>query len=191
MSYPEYAKVGEKLYKINTDFKVAIRCEKVANSDIGDTERALAIIYLLYGDDGLKNPQDYKGLLEKATTYLRCGQDQEEIESSEKDMDFEQDKSFIKASFYTDYGIKDIYDQEMHWWEFIDLMNGLKDDCVLNRVRNIRNYDTSGIKDPKLQREWQKQKRAVALKKESRMPTDEEQQNMENFLSAINYKEMR
>lgn len=191
MSYPEYAKVGEKLYKINTDFKVAIRCEKVANSNIGDTERALAIIYLLYGDEGLKNPQDYEELLQKGVTYLRCGQDQEDIESGEKDMDFEQDKSYIKASFYTDYGIKNVYDSDMHWWEFIDLMNGLKEDCVLNRVRNIRTYDTSGIKDPKLQREWQKQKRAVALKGNERTPTDEEQQNMEQFLSAINYREMR
>lgn len=188
MSYPEYAKIGDKLYKINTDFKVAIRCEEVANSDVSDTERALAIIYLLYGDEGLKSPNDYNGLLEKAVIYLKCGQDTEHPSNAEKDMDFSQDKSFIKASFYTDYGIRNIYDMDMHWWEFMDLMNGLKEDCVLNRVRNIRTYDTSGIKDQKLLNEWHKQKMAVALKGKTREPTEEEKQNMENFLEAINYK---
>lgn len=189
MSYPKYAKVGEKLYKINTDFKVAIKCEEVATSNVKDTERALAIIYLLYGDEGLKNPNDYQELLKKGIKFLRCGQeDTYEIETSDKDMDFEQDKPYIKASFYTDYGIKNIYDTEMHWWEFIDLMNGLKEDCVLNRVRNIRNYDISGIKDQKLLNEWQKQKKAVALKGKIKEPTAKEKENMENFLSAINYR---
>lgn len=191
MSYPEYAKVGDKLYKINTDFKVAIRCEEVATSDVNDIERAMAIIYLLYGDEGLENPQDYAKLLEKGITFLKCGQDTENLDRGEKDMDFSQDKSFIKASFYTDYGIKNIYDTDMHWWEFIDLMNGLKEDCVLNRVRNIRTYDTSHIKDSKTLREWERQKRAVALKRNEKAPTQEEQENMENFLNAINYKEMR
>ena len=184
MSYPEYAKVGDKLYKINTDFKIALKCEKVANSNVGEVERALAIIYFLFGKKGLDNQDDYDELLKKAILYLKRGQEYES-EDNEKDMDFEQDKSYIKASFYTDYGIKDIYKEEMHWWEFIDLMNGLKDDCVLNRVRNIRTYDTSDIKDSKLLRQWNKQKRAVALKEKMREPTEEEIENMKQFLEAI------
>ena len=191
MSYPKYAKVGEKLYKINTDFKVAIKCDEVATSDITDTERALAIIYLLFGDEGLENPKDYNSLLEKATIYLQCGKEMDVSVTNEKDMDFQQDKSYIKASFYTDYGIKNIYETDMHWWEFMDLMCGLKEDCVLNRVRSIRTYDTSGIKDAKTLSQWEKHKRAVALKKNQKEPTEEEKQNMENFLKAINYKETR
>lgn len=71
MSNPEYAKIGEKLYKINTDFKIALKCEKVAKDDsIEDTERALAIIFLLYGDEGLQNTQDYEELLKKGVLYL-------------------------------------------------------------------------------------------------------------------------
>lgn len=187
MSYPEYAKVGEKLYKINTDFKVAIRCEKIATSDVSDLERALAIIYLLFGSEGIEHPEDYEELLKKAIIFLKCGKD-DTFESNEKDMDFSQDQAFIKASFYTDYGIKDIYKEDMHLWEFIDLMNGLKEDCVLNRVRNIRTYDTSDIKDTKLLNEWNKQKMAVALKGNEREPTEEEKKNMENFLEAIHYR---
>ena len=188
MNYPEYARAGEKLYKINTDFKVALKCEKVAQSDVGEMERALAIIYLLFGEEGLQEPKHYNELLEKGVKYLRRGQEEETIDQDEKDMDFEQDQAYIKASFYTDYGIKNIYDLDMHWWEFIDLMNGLKEDCVLNRIRTIRTYDTSDIKDAKLLREWNKQKQAVALKVKEREPTAEEKENMERFLEAINYR---
>ena len=187
MNNPEYAKVGNKLYKINTDFKIALKCDEIARSNVRDEERALAIIYLLFGDEGLNNPQDYEQLLQKAMTYLLCGKEPVE-DAKEPDMDFEQDKSYIKASFYTDYGIPNVYDSNMHWWEFMALMNGLKEDCVLNRIRTIRSYDTSGIKDTKTLNEWRKQKEAVALKKKEKEMTKEQRDNMENFLKQINYR---
>lgn len=184
MSNPEYAKVGDKLYKINTDFKVALKCERVAlDEEIKDTERALAILYLLYGEEGLNNPHDYEELLKKATTYLGCGKDTKDKE--EPDMDFEQDEAYIKASFYTDYNIPDIYKTDMHWWEFISLMNGLKEDCVLNRVREIRNYDISQIKDPKTLTQIRKQKEAVALKKNEPQMTEEQIKNYEKFMEQM------
>ena len=182
---PEYAKVGEKLYKIDTDFKVALECQKVAQQDVRDEERALAIIYLLFGDEGLNNPQDYKELLKKALYFLSCGKEVQQ-DNSEPDMDFEQDKSYIKASFYTDYGIPNIYETKMHWWEFVDLMNGLKEDCVLNRIREIRTYDTSHIKDTKTLELIYKQKEAVALKKKQPKLTKEQEESVEYF-----YKHMK
>lgn len=183
MRYPEYAKVGDKLYKINTDFKTAIECQNVAQSNVRNEERALAIIYLLFGDDGLDNPQDYEELLKKAMYFLSCGKEVEQ--SQDIDMDFSQDESYIKASFYTDYGIPDIYETNMHWWEFTDLMNGLKDDCVLNRVREIRTYDVSGIKDSKALNQILKQKASVALKKKEPEMTEEQIESSNRFYEAL------
>ena len=55
LNNPEYVKVGDKKYKINTDFRVAIECNNIAQDDsIGDTEGPLAIIYKLFGDEALK-----------------------------------------------------------------------------------------------------------------------------------------
>ena len=54
MNNPEYVNVYDKLYKINTDFRVAIECNNIAqDKSIGDYERALAIIYKLFGEEGL------------------------------------------------------------------------------------------------------------------------------------------
>lgn len=187
MSYPEYVKVNNELYKIDTDFKVALECDKIYRSGVREEEKVLAIIYLLFGDKGLEDSNNYAGLIEKALKYLLCCKEPNE-DNTEPDMDFEQDKSFIKASFYTDYGIADIYNTNMHWWEFCDLMNGLKEDCVLNRIRYIRRYDISDINDKKILKEWEKQKQSVALKKKEPKMTKEQEESMENFLRQINYK---
>ncbi len=46
MNYPKYAQIEDRLYEINTDFRVAIKCNEVAeDKTISDTERALAISY--------------------------------------------------------------------------------------------------------------------------------------------------
>lgn len=179
---PEYAVVNRKQYKINTDFKVALQCEKVGvDSNIDDKERALTIIYLLFGEEGLNNPQDWEKLLKSAQKFLACGNEKAENDE-EPNMDYEQDEKYIKASFMSDYGI-DLGKAKLHWWDFFDLMNGLSEDSILSRVRYIRDYDTSEMKDSKDRNKMEKQKRMVALKPKKQKPiTAEQQKNLDNFL---------
>ena len=192
MDYPKYVKIGEKKYKINTDFRVAIECQEIALDDsIGDFERALAIIYKLFGDDGLDDSNNYEKLLELAQKYLSCGKKVDNKTNEEPDMDFIQDMPYIKASFRSDYNIN-LDDEEMHWWEFYDLMNGLSNSemgncCVLNRIRNLRTFDTKDIKDPKELAKINEAKKQVALKKREvkKELTDEQKQNIDNFYEKI------
>jgi len=182
MSYPEYAKVNNKMYKINTDFKVALRCSEVYNSNVRDEEKVLAIIYLLFGDEGLNNPDDWEKLIEKAQIYLLCGK--EPNNDNEIDMDFEQDEGIIRASFYTDYQIKDVYQENLHWWYFNELLNGLTEKCALNRTRELRNFDTSKIKDTKAKNEIEKAKSEVRLRNVKK-PTEEQQKASDEFYKQI------
>ncbi len=47
--YPEFAQIRGKRYKINTDYRVALECDKVSNTEeISKEERGLAVIYLLF-----------------------------------------------------------------------------------------------------------------------------------------------
>ena len=188
MRYPEYVKVGEKKYKINTDFRVAIECDRIARDEtIGDYERALGIIYKLFGDEGIDTPKDYEKLLELAKKYLLCGRDYDSNE--EPDMDFIQDYAYIKTSFRSDYGIK-LDEEKMHWWEFMELMDGLSNSelggcCVLNRIRNLRNFDTKDIKDNKEKQKIEEAKQRVALKRTKKLPTKEQQENAELVLKEL------
>jgi len=172
--YPHYAGIRNKKYKINTDFRVALKCQEVANSDVKKEERALAIIYLLYGDEGLQNSNDWDDLLEIGLKYLSCGKEkQEDDEETEVDMDFEQDWEFIRTSFFYDYKIKFEKDTYMHWWEFYNLLNGLSEKCILSRVRFVRNFDVNQIQDSAEREKWIKQKEQLALKVEYKKSSEE------------------
>lgn len=198
MNYPEFVRIENKKYKINTDFRIAIECQDIAtNVDIGDYERALAIIYKLYGDEGIKSPNHYEKLLELGTKYLSCGKEVEAKNNEEPDMDFTQDMDYIEASFMSDYNI-DLSNVKMHWWKFYNLINGLSNSemgncCVLNRVRNLRTYDTKDIKDPKDLERIKRAKQQVALKKRvgKNKVTLEQQENINKFyeLTGIIRKE--
>ena len=118
MNNPEYAKIGDKKYKINTDFMIGIECDAIARDDsIGDYERALAIIYKVFGDEGLNDIENHNKLFELAMKYLSCGQKVEEKQDQKRDMDFKHDFNLIKASFRSDYGII-LEKEKMHWWDF-------------------------------------------------------------------------
>ena len=177
LNNPEYAKVGDKKYKINTDFRVAVKCNEIAlDVSIGDYERALAIIYVLFGEEGLDYPENYTKLLEIAQKYLSCGKKLEN--SNEKpDMDFTQDMDFIEASFMSDYGI-DLEITEMNWWKFCSLISGLTEKCILNKVRDIRNTDLSEYKDAKTRNKIMRAMKNVALPIER---TKEEEEMLREF----------
>lgn len=194
MNYPEYVEINGKQYKINTDFRVAIKCNEVAeDSSIGDLERSLAIIYLLFGEDGINAQEHYEKLLELAQKYLLCGK---ELESSNEkpDMDFIEDYSYIRTSFRSDYGIK-LDDEKIHWWEFMELMNGLSNSelgncCILNRIRNLRTYDTRDIKDTKLRNKINQSKKQFELKKNKKEVhhTKEQKENVSELLQKLNLR---
>ena len=192
-NYPEYAEINGKKYKINTDFRMAIECQNIATDEsISDYERALAIIYKLFGDDGIDDFNNYEKLLEIATKYLSCGKEVDNKSKEEPDMDFNKDKGYIESSFKYDYKYNPYSLNYLHWYEFYNDLNNLSNSemgncCVLNRVRNLRNYDTKEIKDPKERKKIEEAKKQVALKKEhkKREFSEKEQQNMEEFYKSI------
>lgn len=193
MNNPEYVKIGDKKYKINTDFRVAIECNEIAESDdIGDTERPLAIIYKLYGDEGLDNPQDWEKLLELAIKYLCLGKELEE-NKDDPDMDLKEDRYYIRSSFIQDYKYNP-YDMEyLHWWDFFNDLSNLSNSefgncCILNRVRNLRTMDVSKIKDIKEKEKILRAKKQVSLKKQKDVDiemTDEEKESQNRFYKAL------
>ena len=127
-------------------------------------------------------------MLEIAKKYLTCGKEIDEANADvEIDMDYIEDYDYIEASFMSDYHI-DLSNTKMHWWKFNKLMNGLSNSefgncCILNRVRNLRNYDTSKIEDAKERKKIEDAKRIVALnkdKKENHL-TKEQEKSMEEL----------
>lgn len=165
MNNPEYVVINGNKIKINTDFRIALECQKIAlDEDIDDFERAMAIVYKLFGKNALDDEDNFEKYLEMAQKYLHCGRESESVANNEEPtFDYEQDYRFIKASFMSDYHI-DLDKEKMHWWTFFDLLNGLTDSSILNRVRQIREEPLSDKKGKELEK-WKKAKKSVELKR--------------------------
>ena len=196
MNNPEYVRTKNgKNYKINTDFRVALKCNEVSmDASIGDLERTLAIVYLLFGDEGIdpKNRDDLSELVDLGYRYLTL--DKEPTNSDEEpDMDFIKDKKYIRSSFIQDYKYNP-YDMEyLHWWDFYNDLNNLSNSefgncCVLNRIRNDRNYDTSKIEDRKERENFIKFKESISLNKTDNKLTKEQEESMNRLNEIIGFK---
>ena len=190
MRYPQAIEVDGRRFPINTSYQTAIRCYEIVQDEaVTDAERGAIVMLLLLGDI----PQDLsvdgmKRLQELLVKYLQCGKEPEQIREMdeilterEPDMDYTYDMGLIIASFISDYKI-DLSEPEnetMHWWKFIDLLNGLSPKSALSRVREIRNKDLSDYKDsPKAMEELIQAKRLVALPEKI---TESEQEALDEF----------
>ena len=157
MSNPEYVKVDNELYKINTDFRVALECNTIAeNKSIGDYERALAIVYKLFGDNGL-NCENQNRLLELGMKYLLLGNDKKELKNENKEkyeLDFNKCKGLIKSSFKFDYNYDPYELKYLHWYDFYNDLENLStgefgNSCALNRIIAILKEEPKEEKDNK------------------------------------------
>lgn len=187
---PQYIKVKNKKYKINTSYKIALKCDDIIkNNTINDYEKTNAIIYLLFGQEALKDKQNKNKFIELAYKYLSCGQ--EPTKSKAKvDMNFKQDFKLIVASFKSDYGI-DLLKEDIDWWAFWTYINGLKEDCILNRVRELRSTNASEIKDVKERQKIIEAQHFWALKEEQNEQeinlTEDQQKSVDEFYKSLGF----
>ena len=196
MNNPEYVKVYGKLYKINTDFRVAIECNRIAmDKTIGDYERALAIIYKLFGEDGL-NCENQNKLLELGIKYLSIGKEQKELKSERDDkydLDFFKCIGLIKSSFKFDYKYDPYELDYLHWYDFYNDLESLSTSefgncCIFNRVNSILHQDLSEIKDNKTRNkiaEVKEQLREKYCIEQEIELTEEQEESQKAFYKAL------
>ena len=199
MSRPEYIKLDDKLYKINTDFRVAIECNNIAlDPNIGDYERALAIIYKLFGEQGLECARMDK-LLELSLKYINIYQTDIKSLKNDSHKDFELDigkcEGIIRSSFKFDYNY-DPYELEyLHWYDFYNDLSNLSTSefgncCILNRIINILGQDASKIKDNKERQkliDTQKdfKEKYCINKKENKVMTKKQEESARAFYKSL------
>lgn len=154
MNKPEYVKVDGETYKINTDFRIALECDDIArDTKIGNYERALAIIFKLFGEKGL-NCQNQEKLIKLGSKYLLLGDKRKELRNNSRikyEYDFNKCKELISSSFKFDYGYDPYEMEHLHWYTFYADLENLSTSefgtcCALNRVISIINNDGKLLK---------------------------------------------
>lgn len=180
-------------YNINTDFRVILEIESIVrDKTISEREKTLAFLFKLYGEKGLKAYNHYEKLLELGQKFILLGKNVEEADRDlNMDMDIIEDIGYIKSSYRQDYNYDPFELEYLHWYDFINDLSNLSNSefgncCVLSRVRNLRNYDTSKIKDEKEKRKIEKAKESVQLKNlNEKKFSVEEQENIKKFLDSL------
>lgn len=194
MSNPQYVKVDDELYKINTDFRVAIECNRIArDTTIGDYERGLAIVYKLFGENGL-NCTRIEKLIELGVRYISLSINEENTNNSDSrepfELDFEKCKGLIRSSFKFDYKYDPYELDYLHWYDFYNDLANLSTSefgncCILNRVIAILHEDVSKIKDDKLRQQTIKTqeelKRKYCVEKEVVLTEEQEKSAIEFY----------
>lgn len=171
--YPTKMEANGHIYKINTDYRIALACFKaIYDSEINDVERFYAVETLLLGENVLE--EDEKILQNKIEKYLRCGKN-DNINEDEKNFDYIQDEEITRTSIRQCYHLNLNEIPYMHWYEYNELISGLTNESLLNNIRDLRNYDLSEVTDEKQKQKIIKAQERVALK-ETYIKTKEEKE---------------
>lgn len=180
--YPTKIEVNNKIYELNTDYRTAIACFKVINDkSISKFNRGFAILTLLIGKFDLEDMQE---LLTKCGIYLRCGKEENDSKK-DADMDYVQDERIIRTSIRQCYHENLNNIEYLHWWEYNEMIEGLTEDTILSKIREIRSYDLSEEKDSKRKDAILEIKRKVALETDDEEElSEEEERNIAAFDEA-------
>lgn len=96
--------------------------------------------------------------------FYLCGEQTTPNEPAppEQLLHWEKDSMRIWADFRIYVGI-DLDTAQLHWWEFRALFASLPPESQIKRAIGLRALDLSQIEDARQRREYERQKRAVAL----------------------------
>lgn len=185
MNYPEAVEIAGKEYLLNTGYEYALASIACINDpDLGEIERAYGVIGILYQEA----PEDINEAVRLAVKYLqRSKEAKDNGPERPRDMDYTQDMDYIRSSFRSDYSINLNEKADLHWWEFCELLQGLTDTCILNRIRDLRNYDLTDVKDPKTRSKIIQAQREVAL---ANPLSDEDQDALDDFYAQLKTEEV-
>lgn len=173
----DYIIVGEKQYKIPTDFKQCINL--FVAMDEQDTEYIMEFI----NQNNLPISR-IDEVIQALVTFLTGEEENSPVKGEtnqasqkEKALDYKADASLIFTSFFLDYGI-DLYKQDLHWHIFLQMLANLSDKSPLMKAVHFRTVDISKV--PKEQRDYYKAMKATySLDKKKQNPMTAEEQHQQ------------
>ena len=138
--------------EIRTDFRTWIQFSCIVSDKYIDENYKIPMLfdlvipnYELYMEN-VDSLELLKGILD----FYKCNKPDKPEKKPNKKVGFlfDYDMDLIFAAFMQQYGIN-LLRNNMHWWEFKALLNGLNDDTKFVQVVGYRTADLSKIKDKK------------------------------------------
>lgn len=168
---PESVVVDGKVYPLNTGFKNWIKAGHIASQQSGKREDILKALLLCYKkrlppslSAACRGIFEFYGGAFKNGGDPKCEKDGAEASVKKKIVDFYYDSPYIYCDFLSFYGI-DLMRENMHFYKFCTLFEGLGDDCKTVQIMKIRALDIANIKSGDLKQKYVKLKKVYSLSK--------------------------
>ena len=168
---PSSVKIDSTEYEINSDFRTSVLFSLLMEDDnLSKEEKVLQALNLYYP----VVPDNSEEAIKQIKWFYSCGKLDNPIgnkkarTSSKKVFDFEVDANYIYSAFMSQYNI-DLQDiEQLHWWKFKALLEGLKEDNKLSKIIEYRSVDLSKIKDKEQRKFYKDMQKQYSLNKESK-----------------------
>lgn len=153
----KYVELDGVKYPINTDFKTAIKCDRILNDpEISNLDRGILLTGTLFG---WETPYTEEAV-NKAMLFLSDGE--KSPGEDKRVLDFDQHWDYYVGAFRQAYGLN-LNEIELHYHEFLSLLKSLKG-TALNDIVELLTYDMSEVKDSKTRLKIKKQQALFKIK---------------------------
>lgn len=96
--------------------------------------------------------------------FIAAGEEVKDDDDEEKSFDFVIDAGRIYSSFFQDYGIN-LFSENLHWWEFMELFKGLSENTIIKKVIDARTKKITPEMGKEEREYWIKMKQQFSLGK--------------------------
>ena len=154
---PKTVKVNGSSFLLNTNFYIGIIfTELMTDRNLTPYEKVIQAIKLWYKDTPPTNTtEEIKEAFEAIMWFYTMGENDEEEKSgvrrprikktTARILDYNFDQAYIVSAFQQQYGI-DLTVENIHWWRFKMLFNGLTEKTKLVKIMQYRGMEI----DPKM-----------------------------------------
>jgi len=169
---PNVVEINGRLYSIYTDFRIWMKFA-VSAQNLRAGEK-IDVSYLFKNAHPVSC--DIHPLLEFC--FPKSELPRSTKSHSEILFDYSIDADYIYAAFMSQYGIDLLEVNDLHWYKFLALFKGLKDDEIMCKIMAYRGYEKSNDKVDK----YEQLKEAWRIER----ITPEEQEEIDRFSGLFN-----
>lgn len=172
---PTFIKVSNVEINIKTDFKTWIEYESIMlDNDIKSIEQIEKVLDLCLKDDiQLESLEELEELFNGLLWFYGCGKERKENKKDEDDKEsnskssrmvysYEHDWSYIYSAFRECYNIN-LFEENLHWWEFKALFESLNDKCLFSKILSYRSMSISSKMSKEEKKFYREMKKLYAL----------------------------
>lgn len=151
---PKSIRIGEINYSIRTDFRTWIKVESILKDSNIPDEMKLSMIFvicdLFYGNENIAN-ENIDAVYDSIFSFWRLYKPINVKAKVSHDIAYSYDHDFdlIVSAFKQQYGVN-LFSDDMHWFEFKALFDGLGENTMFKKIVSYRTVDLSKV--PKEQR---------------------------------------